>query len=137
MLVRTRAAMRSLASLSHARVRLSGFFWMQGEWDTDTRAHASAYRANLARLIARVRTDLDAPRLPFVIGRIRDIRTFNPNRPFSDVVRAAQAGAADTDPNAFLVSTDGLSLDPRSRIHFDTHGTVGLGERFAQRRFGL
>jgi carbohydrate esterase-like sialic acid-specific acetylesterase len=84
-----------------------------------------------------VRRDLAAPDLPVVIGRIRDVRLVSRWRPWSDVVRLAQANVATDDPHAFLVRTDDLQIDVRSPLHFDTRGTIGLGERFVRRGFGL
>jgi hypothetical protein len=136
LLTRVRSAIRSLHDIS-GNVKIAGFFWMQGEWDADTLTNAKAYRANLARLIARLRADLRVPSLPVVAGRIRDVRTVSLWRPFSDVVRQAQMSVAVTDPRTYLVSTDGLPIDPRSPVHFDTRGIVGLGELLVQRRFGL
>jgi hypothetical protein len=75
--------------------------------------------------------------MPVVAGRIRDVRTVSPWRPFSDVVRHSQMSVAVADPRTFLVSTDRLPIDPRSPVHFDTRGIVGLGELLVQRRFGL
>src|SRR5262249_11243966 len=49
--------------------RVRGFFWMQGEADSQNLAQATAYEANLTNLIQRVRTDLGDPMLPFVFGR--------------------------------------------------------------------
>jgi hypothetical protein len=136
MLTRTRAALEALRPIA-SDVRIAGVFWMQGEWDADTLANADAYGVRLQRLIARLRADLRAPRVPVVIGRIRDVRRVSLWRPYSHIVRREQAEVAVADPLTHLVSTDGLSIDPRSPVHFDTRGTVRLGELFVQRRFGL
>jgi len=133
---RVRKATKALRDRG-ADVRIAGFFWMQGEWDANRRAHADAYGGRLAHFIASVRADLRAPRLPVVIGRIRDIRTVSKWCPWSNVVRSEQMRVAKADPRTSVVSTDGLSIDRKSPIHFDTLGTVQLGERFVQRRFGL
>ena len=136
LLARTRHALDALRSVA-TDVRIGGVFWMQGEWDADTLAHADAYGVRLQRFIARLRTDLDAPHLPVVIGRIRDVRRVSLWRPFSHVVRREQAEVAVADPFTHLVSTDALTIDPRSPVHFDTRGTVRLGEGFVKSRFGL
>jgi len=49
--------------------RLGGFFWMQGETDASQPAHAAAYAENLRQFITALRLDLDAPSLPFIVGR--------------------------------------------------------------------
>ena len=132
LLRRIRTAYRSARDLT-SRVKIAGVFWMQGEWDADTLANANAYADNLARFIGRLRADLRAPHLPVVIGRIRDVRRVSVWRPYSDVVRTQQERVAIDDPDTYLVSTDGLPIDPRSPVHFDTRGTVGLGHLFARR----
>jgi hypothetical protein len=134
----TRLAIRKLAAKYHAPVRVSGFFWLQGESDADTSEHASSYGANLREFIAAVRADFAAPKLPFVIAQIDDVRKYHPVLlPHSRVVRAQQARVAREDPRTFLVRTDGLGHNPVSPIHFSSEGTVDLGGRFVQRRFGL
>jgi hypothetical protein len=136
LLVRTRAALAALRPIADD-VRIAGVFWMQGEWDAERLAYADAYGANLTRFIARLRADLRSPHLPVVIGRIRDVRRVSLWRPYSHVVRREQQEVAVADPHSYLVSTDGLTIDPRSPVHFDTRGTIRLGELFVQRRFGL
>ena len=134
----TRYAIRKLAARLKAPVRVGGFFWMQGESDSNTYAHATSYAANLRELIASVRADLRAPKLPFVIGQIDDVRKYYPVvLPYSHIVRAEQMRVAKTDPHTFLVPTDGLTHAAASRVHFSSEGTIDLGRRFVQRRFGL
>lgn len=134
----TRRAMRALAAKTKAPVRLEGFFWMQGESDADTYAHARSYGARLQRFIAAVRSDLREPKLPVVIAQIDDVRRYHPALlPHSRIVRAEQARVARADPRTFLVSTDGLAHMSASRIHFNTEGTIELGRRFVRRSFGL
>ena len=134
----TRRAMRRLAAKHHAPVRVSGFFWLQGESDADTAEHASSYGASLREFIASVRADLSAPKLPFVIAQIDDVRKYHPVLlPHSRTIRSQQARVARADPHAFLVRTDGLGHNPVSPVHFSSKGTVDLGRRFVQRRFGI
>ena len=135
---RVRRAVVGLQNTYNAPVRFSGFFWMQGESDSERLRSAKAYKANLAAFVRSVRRDLDAPNLPFVIGRIADLRRDNPKQfRFSDVVRSGQHEVARSVPNAYLVSTDGLERAPDTRIHFSSRGTYDLGRRFVRERFGL
>ena len=133
MLARTSAARKALKRPT----RIAGFFWMQGEADSDSAAHAYAYGRNLTRLISRLRADLRTPRLSFVLGRVGNLKRHNAKLRYSDVVRAQQRVVATLDPYTFLVSTDKLELDRVSPVHYSTRGTVGLGSYFAQSRFGL
>ncbi len=133
MLSRLRAAAKSM----NAPVRFAGFFWMQGESDSNTYAHAQAYGHNLAHFIASVRRDLHNSKMPFVIGQIRDIRVITHLGSYSSIVRQKQLDVANADPYAFLVRSDGLELAPSSRLHFSTKGTVDLGRRMVGSSFGL
>jgi carbohydrate esterase-like sialic acid-specific acetylesterase len=137
-MVRAKVAMQKLAAQTGRPLRISGFFWMQGESDSDTLRHATAYGRNLETFISSVRRDLHAPGLPFVIGQIDDVRKYHPvSLRFSAIVRAEQRRVAEADPHAFLVSTKGLGHNPVSRVHFNSEGTVELGRRFVRKAFGL
>jgi hypothetical protein len=117
--------------------KVAGIFWMQGESDSDTYAHAGAYGANLTNFIQALRRDLHTRYAPFIIGRIDDVRRYEPALRYSNVVRARQASVATHGRSVHLVSTDGLEHSPLSRIHLGTRGTIDLGRRFVQRGFGL
>jgi hypothetical protein len=134
----TRHAMKKLAAKMKAPVRIAGFFWMQGESDANTYEHATSYGASLKEFIASVRADLRAPKLPFVMGQIDDVRKYHPMLlPYSHIVRAEQARVARADRRTFLVKTDGLAHTSTSPVHFNSEGTIELGRRFVQRSFGL
>ncbi|MEM7305977.1 MAG: sialate O-acetylesterase [Planctomycetota bacterium] len=49
---------------------LAGFVWFQGWNDLVNRDYAAEYTANLTCLIRDIRRDLEAPKLPFVIGQL-------------------------------------------------------------------
>jgi hypothetical protein len=138
MITGTRRAITKLQARFHAPVRVAGFFWLQGESDAGSREHASSYGESLREFIAAVRADLRAPKLPFVIAQIDDVRKYHPVLlRHSRTVRAQQVRVARADPHAFLVSTDGLDHNPVSPVHFSSRGTIDLGRRLVQRRFGL
>ena len=137
MISRVRDAVTSLRTTRRVPVEISGFFWMQGESDSERFIPAAAYDDNLASFIRSVRTDLRSPRLPFVIGRIRDLRRDMPYRyQYSDAVRKSQAEVARTVPHTYLVPTEGLERTS-GRLHFSSRGTFELGRRFVDRRFAL
>lgn len=138
LLNRVRRAVEQLKSTHNAPVRFSGFFWMQGESDSQLLRSANAYKDNLAGFVRAIRRDLDAPAMPFVIGRIADLRRDNPRQfRYSDVVRRGQREVTASVPNTYLVSTDGLERSTEARIHFSSRGTYDLGRRFVRERFGL
>jgi len=49
-------------------VEIAGFCWFQGWNDGEEEAYLMEYEQNLKNLIADVRTDLNVPNLPFVVG---------------------------------------------------------------------
>jgi hypothetical protein len=136
MIGRVRDAVARLRATRHEPVRISGFFWMQGEADSRRRDLAEAYEANLARFVSAVRKDLKTPKLPFVFGRITDLGRENPDFKYSGVVRRGQSNVARNVPDAYMVSTDDLERSA-DRIHFNSRGTFELGERFANPSFPL
>ncbi len=108
--------------------QLAGIFWMQGETDAANHAFASAYATNLHALITSVRSDLDAPGLPFILGRV------GPRPPrdylYQETVRSAQSYVPTTLPATSWVDTDDLSRDSDG-IHLLAAGVAELGERWA------
>jgi hypothetical protein len=134
---RVRAARSQLQYQSGSPVEIAGFFWMQGESDALFERGAETYASNLAAFIASARRDLRATNMPFVIGRIADLKHINRFFKYSDVVRRSQEEVARSVPHTYLISTDGLGRDPNSPFHFDTRGTVGMGRRFVDRSFPL
>ena len=80
-----------------------GVLWMQGESDSMSASDASAYSARLRGFISRVRSDLKAPSLPFVIPQLPGHRPFPGSRPFQDQVEAAFTAAAAEVPRVRYV----------------------------------
>ena len=105
-------------------VQLAGFFWMQGESDTD----GPAYLTNLTNFIARVRQDFGSPNLPFIIGQLGAMWTGN-------AISQAQAAVATPGRPSYvhdtrLVSTADLPVI-FDNMHFNTEGVQKLGDRYA------
>ncbi len=98
-------------------VKVAGFFWLQGESDAIKGTFAQAYEANLTDLVAKVRKDFDAPKLPFVIAKIHPGHSernygvvWGGTKKGIDTVRAAQKKVAETVGNAAVVETSDLKL---------------------------
>ncbi len=122
------------------QLRIRGMLWMQGEEDAKLVSTGNDYEANLSLLISTVRTEFDLSEMPFVYAQILP-HCFDARFSARDIVRQAQAnldqnsGHADAVHNAFMVSTDSLSVhsqipgDPRPTddVHFGTDGQLGLG----------
>jgi hypothetical protein len=138
MIQRVRAAVSGLRRSSDAPIMLAGFFWMQGEADSQHARSATYYGTNLATFVRAVRRDLSAPTLPFVFGRIADLRKESAHHfRFSEVVRREQARVARTVPRTYMVATDDLERSSVAPIHFSSRGTYELGRRFVQPSFPL
>jgi Carbohydrate esterase, sialic acid-specific acetylesterase len=104
---------------------IAGFMWMQGESDTNA-LRSAAYKDNLNNLIQNVRTDLGAPQMPVVIGRLSK----NANLNNLATVRSAQSEVAKADPFTLAVNLDPLPMKI-DLIHFTSDGQFGMGEAFA------
>jgi hypothetical protein len=106
---------------------------MQGERDARFPEAGREYEQNLEVLIGSLRRDLDAPNLPFLLGRI------NPppaHYPAVDEVQRAQAAVAQRLEGVVLVSTEGLAKWP-DELHYNTAGQLELGRRFAEAYFQI
>ncbi|MBN9119584.1 MAG: hypothetical protein J0I06_10585 [Planctomycetes bacterium] len=116
----TKKSLKELKDKGHTYT-LRGMIWHQGE--SDATLTADEYQKLLSAFIGRVRTDLDAPDLPFGIGEVFD----NGKR---DTIRAAQKATAEKVKGAFFVSADKLKTSDMG-THFDAASQIELGERFA------
>jgi iduronate 2-sulfatase len=116
----TRKSLKQLTDAGHSYT-IRGMIWHQGE--SDAKLTAGEYQKRLTAFIARVRTDLEAPDLPFGVGEVYD----NGKR---DSVRAAQKAAAANGKNVFFVPAGGLTTFGDG-THFDAASQIELGRRFA------
>lgn len=82
-------------------IRIHGFFWHQGEGDSDTSLEANAHQTNLTTLISNVRTYLGIPDLPFIIARTESTL---PSHSFVSVVASAQEAIAAADSNVEIIT---------------------------------
>ena len=115
---------KSLKSLSDAgeTPQLAGVIWHQGE--SDAKLAEGEYQKLLTAFIARVRTDLASPDLPFVIGEVYD----NGKR---DRVRAGQRATAAALSNVKFASAENLKTSDNG-THFDAASQIELGQRLAR-----
>ncbi|MEC7584131.1 MAG: sialate O-acetylesterase [Planctomycetota bacterium] len=72
--------------LEGKKLELTGFVWFQG-WNDQYNGAEKEYEANMTRFIEDVRRDLDAPRLPFVIG----VMGQNGSKPAKGAMKTIQA----------------------------------------------
>lgn len=121
------------AAIAAARVRgvtlrLRALVWVQGESDAN-RNDAPAYAANLERMLARLRADLEAPAMVALLGV--NTRFGNGRNAFMPEIMAQQRALAARDPRCRYVDTAGAETLAPSHTHFTTQGTLEIGRRFA------
>jgi hypothetical protein len=106
---------------------LKGILWHQGESDSKPGA-AEIYEEKLHDLIARLRTELNAPTVPFIAGQMGIFK----ERPWSDakklVDRAHRELPGKVAATGFA-GADGLA-HKGDQIHFGTAGARELGRRY-------
>lgn len=120
-------------AIARARVALASgtlkaILWHQGESDA-TPELAPAYEAKLHDLIARFRTALDAPDVPFIVGQLGQY----PDVPWDDarrLVDAAHRSLPGKVRHTAFVSSEGL-VHGGDKVHFDRSSLRELGIRYA------
>ena len=107
---------------------LKGILWHQGEGDCSAES-AGDYADNLESLIHRLRKDLDAPDVPFVIGQLGQFLN-NAGSPEVTLVNAAHVSIAQKIDGAGFVSSSGLTSGG-DNLHFDARSQREFGRRYA------
>jgi len=111
-----------------------GALWMQGERDSIFEFMAEAYKTNMINFIAKLRSDVNSPEMPFVIGKIAprkfDIIKGTFNHQYRNQVRFIQ-DELGKEENVLTVET--IDLPQSDNLHFDTAGMIELGKRFADK----
>ncbi|MDQ2665047.1 MAG: sialate O-acetylesterase [Gemmatimonadota bacterium] len=108
--------------------RFRAILWHQGESDA-TPEHSILYATRLRALIARLRSDLGEPELPFIIGQLGQF----PRSSWTaarERVDSAQRAIAATTPNVAFVTSDGLQ-HRGDNLHFNSASARELGRRYA------
>ena len=108
---------------------LKGILWHQGESDSN-RELAPAYATKLQALIARFRTELRAPNIPFIVGQLGRFSGAPWNEFKTEVDRAHRELPAKI-PRTAVVSAEGLT-DKGDKTHFDSESCREFGRRYAE-----
>jgi len=119
------AIARSRSALEHGT--LKGILWHQGEADGHP-GLSEVYADALTELIARLRRELGAPDVPFVLGQIGRFDAA-PWGAHTARVDAAHRAVAASVPRAAFVSSGGLTSKP-DNIHFDSASLREFGRRY-------
>ena len=108
---------------------LKGILWHQGESDSNA-ANAPSYEAKLHDLIARLRTELNAPDVPFIAGQLGKF----PDSPWNEFkIRVDQAHRSLPEKimRTAYVSAEGLKHNG-DKTHFDADSCREFGRRYAE-----
>jgi hypothetical protein len=115
-------------ALAKKRGVLKGILWHQGESDSKE-TESKQYAERLADLVMRLRRDLEAPEVPFLIGGLSE-----PLREENEHARVVDQGLRDyakKDARSAYVATEKLTL-MSDHTHFDAASARELGRRYAQ-----
>jgi hypothetical protein len=107
---------------------LKGILWHQGESDAKPML-AETYEAKLHDLIARLRTLVKAPEVPFIAGQMGQFEGV-PWSPENVLVDRAHRELPKQVPHTAFVNAEGLK-HKGDKIHFDSASFRELGRRYA------
>jgi hypothetical protein len=103
---------------------LKGIIWHQGESNATTFDKSPTYMTQLEALIKRIRTELNAPKVPVVVGELGYYRpTFTA---FNTMLKQVP----DSILHTAVVSAEGLE-HKGDNLHFSTAAARELGKRYA------
>ena len=105
---------------------IAGMIWMQGESDGMTTAWANKYEDNLTWFIKDMRDTLNAPKMPFVIGKISEITYW----PFANIIRQSQDNVAEKMGNVGIIDANDYPIGP-DHVHYNSSGLIRMGNDFA------
>jgi hypothetical protein len=121
--------------IAQAGGRLRGVLWYQGESDGWDPAAGQSYGDRFAHWIARLRADLNAPRLPVLTVQIGNTTLDSPNPTAWNAVRQAQYLLPDQVPQTAVTTAIDLPLE--DIIHITSGGLIRLGHRLARQALAL
>ncbi len=114
------AVTRAKEAMKHGR--LAGILWHQGESDSGNPKNVASYAERFSTMIAQLRNDLQAEKVPVVLGELIHGHKTN------DSINMALAAAVKIVPNSTLVSSEGLG---KKALHFNGPDLRKFGERYA------
>lgn len=107
--------------------QLAGILWHQGESDSQPEK-TPVYEQKLTALVRRIRADLRAETVPFLVGTLGDF--YVRKNPDARQINAILTKLPRVLPNVYVVSASGLT-HKGDTTHFDTPSARTLGRRFA------
>lgn len=127
----TNAVERTKAALAAAGpgARLRGILWHQGEADANDEERAVTYRIRFAKIIAALRKDLGAERVPVLVGQLGEF-VLEKSSSQLNKVNSELAVIPLHIPLSGFVASGGLK-DKGDQLHFDAAGLREFGRRYA------
>ena len=118
------------------KYRLEGVLWHQGENDMLDRNLYKQYAEGLTKLIARFRTDLNAPDLKWYIAEVSEKGIWGmDHRSNLGILHQQQQQVLKADPLLRWVPTSHLAFEVmgsgQPHYHYGTQGQLQMGEAFA------
>jgi hypothetical protein len=129
------------AAIARAKVAmkdgtLRGVIWHQGEGDTSVELSAT-YAARIDQMIADLRSDLNAPELPFVVGELAQTFKGKEEGGKAPVIKALSE-LPQRVPHTGFASSEGLTpKNEKDQTHFSAEGARELGRRYAKAMIAL
>jgi hypothetical protein len=102
--------------------KLAGILWHQGESDSTNPINVASYADRLSVMVAQLRKDLQADKVPVVLGELIHAHKSN------DSINVALVAAAKKVPLCALVSSEGLG---NKALHFNAADLRTFGKRYA------
>lgn len=121
------------ARLAQCDGRLGGILWHQGEADRGDERRP-LYAESLIALVTRLRTELDAADVPFIVGELAQLR--EESRAATAAFNAILHDLVGRIPRFACVSAAGLR-DGGDRLHLDTASAREFGRRYAATLLGM
>lgn len=103
--------------------------WIQGESDSATSGHATAYEANLTAFLANVRALSGMSAARFVIAKLHPACSLGTTTTIGQIRAAQEAVAAADSIGAYVVETSDLTL--HDGLHYSEASAIELGRRIA------
>jgi hypothetical protein len=119
-------AAQSLAEAEGMTVNFRGLVWVQGESDANAN-DAPKYAQRLKAMFETLRRDIHAQRLPILVSV--NVHFHEGKNKFMPDIIAAQKQVGRELSDCRYVDTSGVGL--ANQVHFDSHGTIEVGKRFA------
>lgn len=119
-------AARKLAEADGLKVNFRGLVWVQGESDANAN-DAAKYAERLMAMFTRLRRDIQAERMPILVSV--NVHFHEDKNQFMPDIIAAQKRVGYELSDCRYVDTSGAGL--ANPVHFNSQGTLEIGNRFA------